>query len=361
MSGHQPEEPLQGAAPCAPEVYSAHEVAQAAGVAPRVVRQLIAAGEIATVDGMLVGHREAVRIVRTLQWGAVRPSRPLFGGALLDRGIEDSATAVSAVISTVTHGAAIPLIILLSAIQTTTAADHPPATDRTPASRLVFVAEPGPGGGGGGGGRRQPLPPPPAERRGDSRLSSPVPPRERPSVVEPVESPREPLESEALRPIAAPLMAMRADHRDLRGLLEPPPGTSDTLSHGPGRNGGVGAGAGRGVGSGAGAGVGPGAGRGTGGGPYRVGSGISPPAIEREVKPIYTVDALRREIEGDVVLEVVVLATGAVGAIKVVRSLGYGLDETAVAAMRQWRFHPARRQGVAVVVVVEVAMEFRLR
>ena len=72
-------------------------------------------------------------------------------------------------------------------------------------------------------------------------------------------------------------------------------------------------------------------------------------------------DALRREIEGDVVLEVVVLADGAVGEIRVVRSLGHGLDAAAVAAMRQWRFHPAQRQGVAVDVVVEVAMEFRLR
>ena len=55
------------------------------------------------------------------------------------------------------------------------------------------------------------------------------------------------------------------------------------------------------------------------------------------------------------------LASGAVGEIRVVRSLGHGLDEAAVAAMRRWRFHPARRQGVAVDVVVEVAMEFRVR
>lgn len=366
MSVHEPEQTTRDSARRAPEVYSADEIATAIGVDRRVIRRLIAAGEIATVDGILVAEREAVRAVRRLQRGPVRPGRPVFGGALLDRNLEDlPSAAVSAAIATLAHGAVIALIVMLTAVQTTTAADHPPTTRQVPLSRLVFVAEPGPGGGGGGGGLRQPLPPPPAERRGDSRVSSPVPPREEPVIVEPPETPRppEPLRSEALPRIAAPLMAMRADRRELRGLLDPPPApaTTATPSRGPGRNGGVGAGAGRGVGSGAGAGVGPGTGGGAGGGPYRLGSGISPPAIQREVKPVYTGEALRREIEGDVVLEVVVLADGAVGAIRVVRSLGHGLDETAVTAMRQWRFNPARRQGVAVDVVVEVAMEFRLR
>ena len=348
--------------PAAPEVYSADEIARAAGVDRRLAGHLIAAGEIATLDGALVGEREAIRAVRRLRRGPAPPQRPLFGGALLDRSAADaSSAAFSATLSTLAHGLAIPAAIMLTAVQATTAADHPP-TDVAPVSRLVFVAEPGPGGGGGGGGLRQPLPPPPAERRGNSRVSSPVPPREEPAVVEPPDRPRapEPLESDALPRIAAPLMAMRADRRDLRGLLEPA-AESGATSQGPGLDGGVGEGTGRGVGRGSGAGVGPGAGGGAGGGPYRGGSGISPPAIEREVKPLYTADALRRRIEGDVVLEVVVLASGAVGEVRVIRGLGYGLDQAAVTAMRRWRFHPARRGGLAVDVVVEVAMEFRLR
>ena len=353
----------RGPGPSAPEVYSADEISRATGIDRHVVRNLIAVGEIGTLDGVLVAHREAVRAARRLRRGSMPPLCPIFGGALLDRGSGDSpSAAVSAAISTLAHGTVIPLLIMLTAVQATTAADHPPGTDSAPLSRLVFVAEPGPGGGGGGGGLRQPLPPPRAERSGDSRVSSPVPPREEPTPVEPREEPQPPetLESEALPRIAAPLMAMRADPRDLRGLLEPP-AASDVTSQGPGRNGGVGAGTGRGVGRGSGAGLGAGSGAGTGGGPYRVGSGISPPAIQREVKPTYTADALRRRIEGDVVLEVVVLASGAVGEIQVVRGLGYGLDQAAATAMRQWRFHPARRGGLAVDVVVEVAMEFRLR
>ena len=362
MSVRQPGRATRSATSSAPEVYSADEVARAARVDRRLIRRLIAAGEIGTVDGALVAGPEAARAVRRLRRGPVPAVRPLFGGALLERSPGDPpSAAVSAAISTLAHGALVPLVVMLTAVRMTTAAEPPPAADTTPLSRLVFVAEPGPGGGGGGGGLRQPLPPPRAERRGESRASSPVPPREEPAVVEPAATRRpEPLESEALPRIAAPLLALRADRRDLRGLLESPPARG-APSQGPGRDGGVGAGAGRGVGSGAGAGVGPGAGGGAGGGPYRPGSGISPPAIQREVKPVYTAEALRREVEGDVVLEVVVLASGAVGEIRVVRGLGHGLDEAAVTAMRGWRFHPARRQGAAVDVVVEVAMEFRLR
>ena len=47
--------------------------------------------------------------------------------------------------------------------------------------------------------------------------------------------------------------------------------------------------------------------------------------------------------------------------MKVLQGLGGGLNERAVQAVRQWRFAPARRLGAAVDVVVEVAVEFKLR
>ena len=102
-------------------------------------------------------------------------------------------------------------------------------------------------------------------------------------------------------------------------------------------------------------------GGGTGGGPYRPGSGITAPAILREVKPDYTEDARRRGLSGDVVLEIVVKSDGRVGAVRVMQGLGAGLDQRAVEAVRQWRFSPARRLGTPVDVLVEVAVEFRLR
>ena len=102
-------------------------------------------------------------------------------------------------------------------------------------------------------------------------------------------------------------------------------------------------------------------GGGTGGGPYRPGSGITPPRLLREVKADYTDDGRRRGLQGDVVLEIVVLRDGSVGEVTVLQGLGAGLDQRAAAAVRQWRFDPARRRGTPVDVIVEVAVEFTLR
>lgn len=98
-----------------------------------------------------------------------------------------------------------------------------------------------------------------------------------------------------------------------------------------------------------------------GGGPYRPGSGITPPQLLREVKADYTEDARRRSIEGEVVLEIVVRRDGSVGDVKLIDSLPNGLNERAIAAVRQWRFSPAKRLGQPVDVIVEVAVEFKLR
>jgi TonB family protein len=123
----------------------------------------------------------------------------------------------------------------------------------------------------------------------------------------------------------------------------------------------VGTGQGPGIGEGTGAGIGPGSGGGTGGGPYRPGSGITAPGLLREVRPDYTEEARRRGLEGDVVLEIVVRSDGTVGDIKVLQGLSGGLNQRAIEAVRQWRFSPARRFGTPVDVMVEVAVEFKLR
>ena len=60
-------------------------------------------------------------------------------------------------------------------------------------------------------------------------------------------------------------------------------------------------------------------------------------------------------------LEIIVRSDGSVGDVKILKRLGAGLDDRAVQAVRQWRFTPARRLGSPVDVVVEVAVEFKLR
>lgn len=66
-------------------------------------------------------------------------------------------------------------------------------------------------------------------------------------------------------------------------------------------------------------------------------------------------------MSGDVVLEIVVRRDGAVGDVKVLHGLGSGLNDRAIQAVRQWQFAPARRQGTPVDVIVEVAVEFKVR
>ena len=137
------------------------------------------------------------------------------------------------------------------------------------------------------------------------------------------------------------------------------PGQSS--SYGPGTGGGAGSGSGLGLGEGQGGGIGPGSGGGTGGGPFHPGAGIAPPQLLREVRANYTDDARRRAIEGDVVLEIVVKRDGSVGQVRVLHSLGGGLEQKAVEAVRQWKFAPAMRYGAAVDVVVEASVGFKLR
>jgi periplasmic protein TonB len=102
------------------------------------------------------------------------------------------------------------------------------------------------------------------------------------------------------------------------------------------------AGTGRGAGGGTGPGRGGGSGNGTGGG-----SGISArPVGGYQVKPRYPESARRRGIEGTVLLKMRITAQGRVEDVQVVRSAGYPeLDESAIEAVRRWRFEPARRNG----------------
>ena len=72
---------------------------------------------------------------------------------------------------------------------------------------------------------------------------------------------------------------------------------------------------------------------------------VTPVAIESKPAPVYTEEARRLRVEGDVVLQVVFTAAAQIRIVGVVKGLGHGLDEAAVAATRQIRFTPARRDG----------------
>ena len=343
-----------------PHVYSAAEIARVAGVRPHEVHDLASAGLVQPIRGRFFTQADAVLAVRALRGQTTATERPLFTPA---GGVRREPGMPLAISGTLHAGLVAGLVLVTSLGMAKPEAIVTP--DEKKEMRLVFLIQPGPGGGGGGGGLKQPAPPPPAERRGVAKMRSPVPKRvpprvEPPPVVKPAEPPPVKVEPP---PVVAPVVPVAADPKDRAGVpwtpREAPP--QETESHGPGTGGGTGSGQGTGIGEGQGAGIGPGSGGGTGGGPYRPGTGITAPAILREVKPDYTEEGRRRHIEGDVVLEIVVRRDGSVGNVKLLQGLGAGLDQRAIEAVRQWRFSPAKRYGTPVDVIVEVAMEFKLR
>jgi TonB family protein len=345
----------------ATELYSAREIARAAGVAEERVIEALGKADV------LVPHAEAVRIGRSLIASAPRLhfSDPDSLFDIFSKAPTANRKGMPLALSGTVHGLAIVVVVLVTTLgldpTATTLAD---SVDRPQPARLVFVVAPGPGGGGGGGGRLQMAPPPKAKREGQRSLSSPLPVRKPPPEIVPVAKPPEPAPPppappEPLPPVVAPVVAAAADREDRPGVLEEVRAQSD--SRGPGAGGGVGTGKGTGIGDGDGSGIGPGSGGGTGGGPYRPGSGVEPPRLITEVKPDYTDEARRRGIEGEVVMEIIVRRDGTVGDVKILQGLGSGLNDRAAQAVRRWRFAPARLKGTPVDVVVEASVEFRMR
>lgn len=93
------------------------------------------------------------------------------------------------------------------------------------------------------------------------------------------------------------------------------------------------------------------------------GDGVTMPRVLHQVEPTYTTDAIRMKVEGTVVLQAVVRTHGVAADISVVRSLDqrFGLDQQAIAAVRQWRFAPGERNGRPVPVLVRIEITFSLK
>jgi periplasmic protein TonB len=218
----------------------------------------------------------------------------------------------------------------------------------TDISPYILPASANKAGGGGGGGDRDKL----AATKG----ALPKLAREQftpPAVVIRNNDPKLPMEPTVVVPpeIKLPQTGQLGD--PLSNVLGPP-------SNGTGSGGGIGSGSGGGVGSGRGPGVGPGWGGGIGGGPYRVGGGVSAPKALYAPDPEYSEEARKAKYQGTVVLWVVVGPDGRPRDIKVQRTLGMGLDEKAMEAVRTWKFEPARLNGNPVAVQINVEVNFRL-
>jgi len=114
---------------------------------------------------------------------------------------------------------------------------------------------------------------------------------------------------------------------------------------------------------------GPGYGNGTGGaqGLASDGSGWSaaalsaaPPTIRYKPNPAYSAEGRERKIQGDVVLEVIFLASGQIKVTRVVSGLDFGMDDEAIHAAQRIRFTPAMLDGKPVDFSARIRIEFRL-
>ena len=92
----------------------------------------------------------------------------------------------------------------------------------------------------------------------------------------------------------------------------------------------------------------------------KVGGQVSAPGPVYAPSPEYSPEARKAKYEGTCVLWLVVDTNGHASSIKVARAVGYGLDEKAIEAVKQWKFKPAMKDGRPVAVQINVEVHFRL-
>ena len=97
------------------------------------------------------------------------------------------------------------------------------------------------------------------------------------------------------------------------------------------------------------------------GAPMRAGlSGIKEPRRLKYVRPAYTEAARRKRTQGAAVLDVVIERDGSVGDVKVIMPLGDGLTESAIDAVKQWRYETTVLDGQPIAVLMVVTIHFNL-
>jgi len=203
--------------------------------------------------------------------------------------------------------------------------------------------------GGGGGGDRSPLP------ASKGKLPKAALKQFTPPVVVPQNlNPKLTMDPSIIAPPDVPLPQVALNqYGDPLAKLGPP-------SNGPGSGAGIGSGSGGGVGAGSGGGVGSGSGGGFGGGVFKVGGGVTAPALLYKVEPEYSEEARKAKYQGTVILYVEVDPTGKAVNARIMRSLGLGLDEKAIEAVKKWKFKPGYKDGKPVTVAATIEVNFRL-
>jgi TonB family protein len=87
---------------------------------------------------------------------------------------------------------------------------------------------------------------------------------------------------------------------------------------------------------------------------------VTKPVPTYKPRPVYTPEAKAAKIQGTVVLRITVEPDGTVGEINVIQSLDKGLDQSAVDAVKNWKFKPATKAGKPIAVKTAIEIHFSL-
>jgi TonB family protein len=91
-----------------------------------------------------------------------------------------------------------------------------------------------------------------------------------------------------------------------------------------------------------------------------IGGSVLPPKVLHSKEPTFSKEARKAKISGIVQVYLWVEKDGSVSHIRVVKSVGYGLDEKAVEAVRKYKFKPATKDGEPVIVDLYIDVNFQI-
>ena len=93
---------------------------------------------------------------------------------------------------------------------------------------------------------------------------------------------------------------------------------------------------------------------------HRISDEVTSPRLLSKVEPEYSDEARDKNVEGTVGLAIEVWEDGRANNIRVVRSVGFGLDEKAIESVKKWRFIPGLKDGKPVKVAAQIHVSFKL-
>ena len=96
-------------------------------------------------------------------------------------------------------------------------------------------------------------------------------------------------------------------------------------------------------------------------GPIQVGGDVKPPEKTFAPQPAYTEIARKARIQGVVIVQAIIDKEGTVTNVKVLKALPMGLDQSAVDAIKKWKFKPATLHGKPVAVYYNLTVNFQLQ